>query len=154
MLDILDKIADNIFIKSGNTNKTRLRNKTLGDYFKMRELENLDWATLKRNWKFSDWQFRWQGNLSKCKNSHPTTFFRQLILGGRPCLSFRAFSCARVEKWWVLKWCVCARVQKWCKTEVCECQSELSTGYPQVFAGNPPATLILYHTFLLLSIEN
>ena len=49
MLDILDKIADNIFIKSGNTNKTRLRNKTLGDYFKMRELENLDWATLKRN---------------------------------------------------------------------------------------------------------
>ena len=73
MLDILDKIADNIFIKSGNTNKTRLRKRTLGGFSKMRELENLDWATLKRNWKFSDWQFRWQGNLSKCKNSRPTT---------------------------------------------------------------------------------
>ena len=31
---------------------------------------------------------RGQGNLSKCKNSHPLTFFRHEILGDTPCPKF------------------------------------------------------------------
>jgi len=37
---------------------------------------------------FTD-HLRGQGILSKCKKSHPLTFFRQLILRDTPCLTFR-----------------------------------------------------------------
>ena len=41
------------------------------------------------NFRIYNDHLRGQGILSKCKKSHPLTFFRQLILRDTPCLKFR-----------------------------------------------------------------
>ncbi len=91
--------------------------------------------------------------MSKCKKSHPTTFFRQFILGDTPRPSFRQCALAPQCSFEVMfrnAYAPAVQYRSEAKS-VCAAARHLSP-----LGGSfhiPPPTLLLYHKFLRLSTK-